>query len=152
MNNGPKNARWRVVAKSRVNMVLGSLEQAIPEGIRNLSRSVRSGIGGQNEAGRCRSPPPRLSFSLLIWGPIAPPWSYVPITAPIRASQRRPGQGTTNMTTHRSNLWPLYGWASEHPVKIPSNLAMLWSLFYKYCNGFKGSKRTFRTFENVHSL
>ena len=58
MNNGPTSAQWRVVAKSRENMVLGSLEQAIPEGFRNLSRFARSGFGGQNEADRCRSPPP----------------------------------------------------------------------------------------------
>ena len=58
MNNGPKSARWRVVAKSRENMVLGSLEQAMPECFWNLSRFARSGLGGQNEAGRCRSPPP----------------------------------------------------------------------------------------------
>ena len=92
--------------KSREKMVIGSLEQAIPEGFRNLSRFARSGFGGQNEADRCRSPS-RPSFSLQVGGPIAPPRSYVPISAPIRASQRRPDQGTTKITIHRPNLWQL---------------------------------------------
>ena len=53
--------------------------------------------------------PRRPSFSLRVGGPIDPPRSYVPITAPIRASKRCPDQGTTNITTHRpkfvTTLW-----------------------------------------------
>ena len=49
----------------------GPQKQAIPEGFRNLSRFAHSGFGGQNEADRCRSPPPpRPSFSLRVGGPI----------------------------------------------------------------------------------
>ena len=42
------------------------------------------------------TPPPRSSFSLRSGGPIAPPRSHVPISALIRASKRRPDQGTTS--------------------------------------------------------
>ena len=68
--------------------------------LKNLVRICRSGFGGQNEADRGRSPsPPRSSFSLRFGGPMigAPPRSYFPIAAPIRASKRRPNQGTTTL-------------------------------------------------------
>ena len=39
--------------------------------------------------------PPRSSFSLRFGGPIAPPRSYFPLAAQIRASKRRPYQGAT---------------------------------------------------------
>ena len=41
--------------------------------------------------------PLRSTFSLRFGGPIAPPRSYVPISAPIRASKQRPDQGTTKL-------------------------------------------------------
>ena len=44
--------------KSQENIVFGNLEQAMPEGFRNLSRFARSGFGGRSEADRCRSAPP----------------------------------------------------------------------------------------------
>ena len=59
----------------------------MPEGLRNLSRFARSGFGGRNEANRCRSPP---SDHRSRCGLEGPPRSYVPISAPIRASKRRP--------------------------------------------------------------
>ena len=40
-------------------------------------------------------PPPESSFSVRLGGPIAPPRSYVLISALIRASKRHPDQGTT---------------------------------------------------------
>ena len=94
---------WNAIsAKIPKKMVLGSLEHAIPEGFRNLSRFARSSFGGQNKGDRCRSPPPPPpSLSLWFGGPIAPPRSHVPISAPIRASKRRPDQVTTKITTHR---------------------------------------------------
>ena len=50
---------WNAIsAKIPKKMVLGSLEHAIPEGFRNLSRFARSSFGGQNKGDRCRSPPP----------------------------------------------------------------------------------------------
>ena len=83
------------------------LEHAIPEGFRNLSRFARSGFGGQNKGDRCRyadhppPPPPDHRSRCGFGGPNAPPRSYVPISAPIRASKRRPDQVTTKITTHR---------------------------------------------------
>ena len=75
--------------KSQENIVLGNLEQAIPEGFRNLSRFARSGFGGRNEADRCRSPPPPIIVLAAVWRADRPS----PIIRPdLRAD---PGKQTT---------------------------------------------------------
>ena len=76
-------------------IVLGNLEQATPEGFRNLSRFARSGCGGRSETDRCRSAPPPDHRSRCGLEGRSPPRSYVPNSAPIRASKRRPDQRTT---------------------------------------------------------
>ena len=130
----------------------GSQKQAIPEGFRNLSCFARSGFRGQNEPDRCRSPPPDHRSRCWLEGRL--PHPDTTSRSPRRSGQANdaPIRGQLIQQLISPNLRPLYGWASEHPVQVPSNLAMFWSLFSKYCNGLKGSKWTVRTFVNLSSF
>ena len=76
-------------------LVLGNLEQAISEGFWFLSGLACSDFRRSKWSRPMQIASPRSSFSLRFGGPIAPPQSYFPIAAPIRASKQRPNRGGT---------------------------------------------------------
>ena len=141
MNNGPKNARWRVVAKSRENIVLGSLEQAIPECFRNLSRFARSGFRRAKWSRPMQiTAPRRPSFSLRVGGPIDPTPILRPDHRANPGKQTMPRSGNHQYNDPSAQICD-HSMAGSQKQAIPEDFRNL-SCFAR--SGFRGQNEAHR--------